>query len=403
MRKITAIETMRHRFLSPALVETCRFARCQLQDTPRWYNVGHSADGVWNGTPVYFDFILRPLFADYAVAIYRQVLADALAYYPDFMRCGISDGPLVGERRLVFPDRLDEAAAYWMQTRALYLMERSDIAVPESCTVTVDPNSTRVGNRIKAQVHLVLDRPETTVETRNEVAAAMSSGQAFPVDLKPRKCDPRASLDMFTELSLPELVLLNWPQVQKKPRAVDQLLHKAVEKFDYDGVRNALAAGADPNCLPDEQYPQCALTTVASYKHWMRQPSNGNDWDELRRRFPGPSAEEIIRMIDLLVDAGAALDWAAPNELTPLAEASLNSDAAVVSHLTELGADPSIRCHSDEYPSELGTAWEFADYRCNPHADNDDDSAWNALSAAWPEPYGGFGGPADGDTAGSKK
>lgn len=392
MRKITSIDSMRRRFLPPDLVESCRFARCQLRDTEKWYNVSHSADGVWNGTPVCFDFIIRPLFAEYAVAIYRQVLKDVLAYYPNLMRYEVVDGPLVGERRLVFPDRLDEAAAHWMQSRAWYLIQRCDIAVPESCTVTLDPNAIRSGNRIKAEVHLVLDRPETTGETRDEVAAVMSSGRAFPVDPELRTGDPRATMDMFSELSLPELVLLNWPQVQKKPREVDRRLHQAIENFDYDGVRKALAEGADPNCLPDRECPECPLATVAGYKHWMRQPSKGRDSEELRRQCPGPTAEEINRMIDLLVDAGAAVDWAAPDELPPLAEATLDSDAAVVTHLLELGADPSIRCHTDEHPSEEGTAWEFADYRCNPDVDHDDDSAWNALVAKWPDPHGGFDG-----------
>lgn len=50
----------------------------------------------------------------------------------------------------------------------------------------------------------------------------------------------------------------------------------------------------------------------------------------------------------------------------------------------------------DDDEREWGSAWEFADYRCNPHVQHDDYSAWDALVARWPKPYGGFGPESEG-------
>lgn len=386
MRKIDGIGHLRRRIMPAQLAEDCAFARCQLRLPRDWYNVYAATEGKWKGKRVTLDFQIRPLFVDYAVAVYQRVIADALAYYPSFTRYEVVDGPLAGERRLVFPDKLDEAAAYWMQTRAWWVMEHTDVAVAETCRVTRDET-----DRGPVTVHLSLDRPQVNENTQDEVAAVMAKGRTFPIDSKPRTCDPKLALDLFVELSLPELVLLNWPLVRKPPSDADRQLHAAIDSFDLEGVRAALAAGADPNTTLDEDFADVPLTRVCEFEHWHRHTRGQSDWRHLPKAYPGPDAIEKIRMIDTLVEAGAAVDWAPPNELTPLAEATLSADAAVVRHLLDLGADPSIRCHDDETESAWGTAWEFADYRCNPHVDNDDRSAWEALTSRWPEPFGGFG------------
>ncbi len=43
-----------------------------------------------------------------------------------------------------------------------------------------------------------------------------------------------------------------------------------------------------------------------------------------------------------------------------MAEAALNGEEAVVRHLLALGADPSIRCHTDDHPADMGSAWDCA-------------------------------------------
>lgn len=382
------IGRMRKYYLPLDIVDQGRFARCQLRYPENWYTVSHSAGGIWGDRPVDFNITIRPLFTEYAVAIYRQVLKDALAYYPNFMRHEVVDGPLVGERRLVFPDQLDEAASYWMESQAWDVMENSDIAVPESCTVRLDPESGAHGARFKADVKVLIDRPLNEREIRNEVAAVMAAGKPFPTDPVPRKCHPGTTMEMFTELSLPELVLLNWDQVRKKPTPADHKLHEAVERFDLDAVKAALAEGADPNSLPEEDGADTMLTKVVGYKHCERHKSECEDWNEISAKYPGPGSDDIIRMVDVLVEAGAAVDWSALNTETPLAEAALSSEAPVVQRLLDLGADPSIRCYDDQYPGKWGSAWNYAEFRCDDNVGNDDETIWNSLLAKWPAPFG---------------
>jgi hypothetical protein len=104
------------------------------------------------------------------------------------------------------------------------------------------------------------------------------------------------------------------------------------------------------------------------------------------------SAEMDVRAleaIDRLVDAGAAVDLTGFNELTPLANACLNSKSEIIAKLVECGADPSIHCYDDEHSSEWGTAWEYAYYRCDPIVDNDDTTAWDILTKFYQHPYEG--------------
>lgn len=381
--KLQSVRWMRERFRRRKLLDLCRFARCQLRDAPSRDEIQVRCDGEWEGDRVEFDVTVQPLVKRYAIAVYARLLDAALRYYPTFTRWEAEDGPLVGERRLVFPDRLDEAAAYWMRVHAWREMEDTDIAVAESCRVSV-----RKGAPKQVDVDIAVDRVLTADEVREELVPRLGRGGPLPVDPTPRKCDPQIVSGLFTELSLPELVLLNWEQVRKPPTAADRALLEAIERFDHDGVREALAAGADPNATLDDRLADAPLTRVASFRFWWQHEPSGEPWDVLQKRYPGPSTDEIIRMIDLLIEAGAVLDWAPPNEHTPLAEAALNGEEAVVRHLLALGADPSIRCHTDDHPAEMGSAWDYAAYHCDGDVGNHDRSAWEALADVWPEPFG---------------
>ena len=148
-----------------------------------------------------------------------------------------------------------------------------------------------------------------------------------------------------------------------------------------------MSKGADPNGIGD--YDQTPLQRVLDFKWADHRPYESEEQYQRDLEILGPTPQELIAMIDVLVEAGAHVDWAAPNECTPLAEACLHSTAEVVTHLLELGADPSIRCHDDEYPSEAGTAWDFAAMRCDGlDEDRNDESLWNALAAVHKEPWG---------------
>lgn len=390
MSKIEKILRLRDR-LDAATVADCVFARCQLQDSDRRYMNYGAFHGDWDGLPTYFKPNLRPLFMDYAIAVYSQAIRDVVAYYPHLARHSVVDGPLVGERRLVFPDKLDEAAAYWIQCRFYHLAEKSDIAVPESFSVRREDTSSFGGTR-EFIVDVALDRDRIDEKIWKEVSAIVATGKPFPVDHKPRKCDIKLACEMLTELSLPELVALNWNSVKKPLTDADRRLFAAIDEFDFDAAAEALAVGADPNAISESD--ETPLKAVVSFRRIERRgdslkiPNDPKEYFKLDAEL-GPSADEIIRFANLLVSAGAAVDWAGFNEETPLGEASLHADAAVSAFLLGHGADPSIRCYSDDFPSNWGNAWDSADFRRDQNVDNDDESVWNALIAKWPIPFGG--------------
>jgi hypothetical protein len=387
MSKCRRIDSARG-WLDSETQQMAGFARCQLQDTEDRFEVSSTHSIKWENTQVEFDVRIRPLFVEYAARIYTQALKDVYAYYPDFARHLVTDGPLVGERRLVFPDHLDEAAAYWLQTRFWELAEHGDIAIGESCSMNLREKVSPETWHAPGELVLVLDKPLIDRATQDEAIAIFRDGKPYPLDEHPRKCDRQLAASLLAELSLPELVLLNWPQVKKPLSEVDRQLFEALEAFDVAAIQVALAAGANPNAIsPDGR--GTALTQVVTYKRADRVSlNNERDYACAVKEHPGPSPEEIIRVIDLLVGSGAAVNWAPPDERAPLSEACLNGTAEVVEHLLSLGADPSLRCYSDKHPMDWGDAWDDAYFRRDPIVDNDEPSLWNALAAKWPEPYG---------------
>lgn len=379
--------------LDAETVAACAFARCQLRDSDRRYMNYGAFHGDWDGLPSYFRPNLRPLFVDYAIAVYSQAIRDAVAYYPHFARYSVVDGPLIGERRLVFPDKLDEAAAYWIRCRFYELAEKGDISVSESFAIRpVDTSS--FGGRREFIVDVSLDHERIDEKTWKKVSDTVSKGKPFPVNPKPRKCEIKLASEMLTELSLPELVAMNWSSVRKPLTEADRRLFVAINEFDTNAAAEALAAGADPNAVSESN--ETPLTAVVLFRWIERRRDSLNVPDASEEYFKldaelGPSTEEIIRFVNLLVSAGAAADWATFNEETPLAEAALNADADVVTCLLEHGADPSIRCFTDDHPGDWGNAWESAHYLCDPNIDKNDERVWNAIIAKWPAPFGNVG------------
>jgi hypothetical protein len=389
LSKIESIQRLRE-CLDAETVAACAFARCQLRDSDRRYVNCDSFHGIWDGLPTHFRLNLRPLFLDYVVAVYSQAIRDAVAYYPHFARYSVVDGPLIGERRLVFPDKLDEAAAYWIRCRFYQLAEKGNISVSESFSIR-PVDTSRFGGGREFTVDVSLDHEHIDEKTSKKVSDTVSKGKPFPVNPKPRKCDVKLVSEMLTELSLPELVALNWNSVKKPLTEADRRLFAAINEFDINAAAEALAAGADPNAVSESN--KTPLTAVVLFRWIERRRDSLKVSDCSEEYFKldaelGPSVEEIIRFVNLLVSAGAAVDWATFNEETPLAEAALNADAAVVTCLLEHGADPSIRCFSDDHPGEWGNAWESAHYLRDLNIDNDDDRVWNALIAKWPAPFG---------------
>jgi hypothetical protein len=62
LRRLDRVQRACH-WLDSKTIDLSRFARCQLQDTDKRYNVYHTFDGVWDGKPAYIEPRLRPLFS----------------------------------------------------------------------------------------------------------------------------------------------------------------------------------------------------------------------------------------------------------------------------------------------------------------------------------------------------
>ena len=380
--ELSRIRRARRLWLDEDTRRRSAFSRIQIGDTDKRYNVYRSIDGMWEGREVFFDVTIRPLFIRYAVDVFRRALADTYDHYPNFTRVEFEDGPLAGERRVIFPDRLDEAATTWLHSRFWQIAEKGDVRANEGFSAKFVEDGCRVGNRVKVSFEIDLDRPETNEATWHELNDILSAGKLPEIDPTPKRCDPKLSVSMLSHLSIPELFALNWTACLPPLDEADRSLLDAAGKLDVEGVRAALASGANPNSI-DGKKEQTALGLIV--EETLRfvgdegySESAANEKDQF-----------ALQAIDLLIDAGAAVDLAAFNECTPLAAACLNSDASIVTRLLEHGADPSILCYDDDYKGDWGGAWEYADYRCNPHADNDDSSAWDALTKFYPPPYEG--------------
>lgn len=391
LRLLSGIRFARRRWLDDETSAQSAFSRLQIGNTKKWYNVYRSIDGVWEGKEVYFEPVIRPLFIRYAVEVFRQALKDTLDRYPNFNRFESDDGPLIGERRISFPDRQDEAATTWLQSRFWQLAEKGNILVGERFSASFVDNAAIVGNRIKVHCEIELDLSLTDESTWHHVKEALSQGKIPEIDPSPRRCDWRLASELLQHLSIPELYALNWEACLPPLVSMDRVLLDAAAKCDLPAIRTALQSGANPNCF-DRKHSQTPLGRL------VESTSRYSGDDGYSKAEADQKDILALDAIDLLIGAGAAVDLVGYNETTPLADACLNSSGKVIIRLLDHGADPTILCYDDEYEGSWGTAWEYADFRCNPHANNDDSTAWDALCSVWPAPFEGVWIPENPET-----
>lgn len=387
--KMNRIGVIRSRMMDSMTLEMSRFCSCQPVISRNFTNLGSSAEGMWEGKQVKFRIHVRPLFVEYALAVYKQALLDTHAHYPGFDKHYFEDGPLVGERRIVFPDKLDYAAALWLYWRFDELDKNDAVKVSESFSVSIS-DLQLPGARIEYNVFVVLDKPVIERETCKEVEKALEAGVQYPINSELKKCSlENYDNDPLVNVSLPELVYLNWELARKPTTPLDMELFTAIDAFDFPRVKKALESGADPNAIIDASISEAPpLVKVVEFKWLDCHPRpKGMSYEEHASRYPGPLPDEIIAMIDLLVSYGAAVDWTGPNEVNALSRACLNADPEVVRHIIELGSDPSIISFDDNSPWGIGTAWDYAFSRCEVMSSDSDERAMNTLRTRWKLPF----------------
>ncbi len=360
-QKVGNVARMR-RALNPDIAAATKFARCQIIDPQGWYNVGHSFDGIWEGEPVYFDPVIRPLFMEYAACLYELAAQEALERFPGFTDFTVEDGPDLGERRLVFTSTKHDLALPFMFHRMYSLAEEKAAAVAESIRVELD-DSVRIGGRRKMKLFVSLDRSTTDKGTWEEVRACFAEGKPFPIDTIPRQCDIKLVARMRTSLSIPELVYMNWADVKKPLSVADQALLDAVRTFDPEELARCIAAGADPNAM-DSSGDTALIDLIQSEPWHYVKPEPGVDWEDQVAGIPSIPLEQRKACIQVLLDAGAHIDLHGPDATSPLAMAVLRKDEDLLEWLLMLGADDTIQ-YDDSYPAEWPTAWDWAAGDCS--------------------------------------
>lgn len=134
----------------------------------------------------------------------------------------------------------------------------------------------------------------------------------------------------FVELTLEQLSL-TMPHLVHAHSKMDEVLMEACYNRDEEGIRYALSHGANVNAL------------------------NENGESALQRLIEGhgEDEEQTIRLIDLLLNAGADIDLFGIGGMQPLTAAYYEHSVAIVRHLLEKGSNPNYNSFLiDGYPSE---------------------------------------------------
>lgn len=143
----------------------------------------------------------------------------------------------------------------------------------------------------------------------------------YPYDTTPVSYTWDEIKEYFVELTLKQLSL-TMPHLMHEHSAMDDFLFEACRNHDLDSINFALSKGAHVNALTDEG--ESALQLVIE--------GHKND-------------DETIKLIDVLLDAGADVDLFGFSGLQPLSEASYLDSVEIVRHLLEKGANPNYNSY----------------------------------------------------------
>lgn len=138
------------------------------------------------------------------------------------------------------------------------------------------------------------------------------------------------------ELTLDQLSL-TMPHMLHKPSFYDEPLLEACSRHDYEGVELALSKGANPNAL-NERGESALQLVIEGYP----ETDCEND-DELEKLY----VESAIKLIDLLLNAGAYIDMFGYNGLQPLT-AAVYKPVDITRHLLEKGSNPNFNSFLSE-------------------------------------------------------
>lgn len=283
--------------------------------------------------------------------VYNKAHELTRARYPDYDAHHFVDGDRIGERRIVFHSERHALSRTHLRTALREIIKESEpqIKVNEFCYSTPHISSGMSEPALDYVVVRHLDEIDHNViaQVADEIK---TDGQPVLSDISVHfSWDDIES--HFTELSEPELVYLNWEEAKPSLSKVDTTLIKAACNLDIDGIRQALADGANPNAI---DYDDTVLSSVIIA--WSNYAS-----------FPPPSKKtnlislsDVKEIMRLLLDAGAHPDWYCPDGINALTESALEQQPELAELLLEYGADAAINLSVDMGIGAYPSAWNFA-------------------------------------------
>lgn len=203
---------------------------------------------------------------------------------------------------------------------------------------------------------VVLDRDEAK-GCFNEISDVM----AFPYNREPRSYRWEEIQDLFTELSLKQLSLMNL-ELLHKHTDIDEDLFRACSALDIQGVKLAISRGVNVNAL-DKKGESALQKTVEGFSFYGIEIYKSYSEEE-RTRITDAAYERSRAIVDLLVSHGADVDLFGVEGMQPITCAYYEHSPAMIKHLLELGSDPNYNSYRSEdvaYQSEDSTRCTILD------------------------------------------
>lgn len=181
---------------------------------------------------------------------------------------------------------------------------------------------------------VVLDR-----ESAKEVAEEVKDVFTHPYSLTLRTYSWNDIKDLFVQLTLKQLSLMN-PAKLHKHTEIDDMLFASCKQLDWEGVKNAIKKGANVNALDKDGRSALQHTLAFFTEHGKRLDKEYTE--EENKAIKAENYEKCVRIVDYLLDLGADIDlfgmgWG----MQPLAEAYYAGSLEMVRHLLERGANPN--------------------------------------------------------------
>ncbi len=339
------------RGLTKDLRQLTRFARLQLSCVS-----GHEdrvvEAALIRGEKAEVRLFVRTLQFDLAQNLYQRAALEAHRLFPGFNRPAFTDGPDVGERRLSFPSNFHDFALMNMCLTFRRLAEEDfELGGTRREDFNLIPRRPRTAPSGPSYDLLVtLDRTRIERSEVDTIVSRLRMGVVPDLDGQCRTIEPNQLLGLRRTLSLPDLVFLHWDLAKPPMSEADFDMYEALKHCDPDALDRALKAGANPNAFDEHNRVPMVAAIIGTYRLSGQKVSR----DESGK----PRGPECMQR---LLDAGAHLDLAAPNEPTALGQAVIDEDGEAGEWLIRKGANDAYCTQENGLDDDL-ELWDMAEF-----------------------------------------